>query len=90
VSASPAALFQAADALHRKERAFEEVLIARNGDAVFVIGGRDFDEIGRAFGAGENPLYLRRTLPAKLRRPDGSRAGRTRSTGERTRSRRLS
>jgi hypothetical protein len=41
---------------------------------VFVIGGRDFDEIGRAFGGGENPLYLLRTLPEKLRRPDGSRA----------------
>lgn len=78
VSASAAALFrtlfQAADALHREERAFDEVLIARNGVTVFVIGGRDFDEIGRASGAGENPLYLLRTLPEKLRRPDGSRA----------------
>jgi hypothetical protein len=78
VSASPAgvfrALFQAADVLHRERGAFDEVELARSGDPVFVISGRDFDEIGKSFGAGENPLYLLRTLPEKLRRPDGSRA----------------
>ncbi len=78
VSASPAAVFRAlfevADALHREERVFDEVLIARDGDAVFAMSGRDFDDIGRSFGASENPLYLLRTLPEKLRRPDGSRA----------------
>jgi hypothetical protein len=76
VTASPAdlfrTLFQAADALHARQRAFDKVEIARNGHAVFVINDSEFDEIGGSFGAGENPLYLLRTFPQKLRRPDGS------------------
>lgn len=65
-------LFQAAEAL--KDREFGEVTLARGGKAVFVMSGADFKELGASVAAGENPIYLLRTLPAKLTLPDGRRA----------------
>ncbi len=63
------ALFQAAGALRGSH--FSRVNLARSGHVVFVLSGDDFTEIGQAYEAGENPVYLTRTLPEKLRTKDG-------------------
>lgn len=55
------------------DREFDEVVLAWNGDARFILDGKDFHKIGRT-ASYENPVYTVRTLPEKLRRPDGSRA----------------
>ncbi|WP_298743743.1 hypothetical protein [uncultured Brevundimonas sp.] len=73
------ALFQAAEAL--KGREFGRVTLARQGKAVFVMQGTDFAELGEAFSAGENPVYLLRTLPEKLYLPNGEPAFGTWSGG---------
>ncbi|WP_292029847.1 hypothetical protein [Brevundimonas sp. UBA2416] len=65
-------LFQAAEAL--KDREFGKVTLARGSKAVFVISGADFKQLGESVAAGENPVYLLRTLPEKLMLPDGRRA----------------
>jgi hypothetical protein len=65
------ALFQTAE-IFAGRREFREVRLARSGQVVFVLRGGDFEEIGREFGAGQNPMYLMRTLPGKLYLPDGS------------------
>lgn len=63
-------LFQASQAL--QGRRFSRVVLARSGHAVFVISGEDFASLGGAYSDDENPIYLVRTLPEKLRRPDGT------------------
>ncbi len=78
-SATPAdllrGLFQAADTLSQLNRSFERVILARSGKPVFIMSGEDFRAIGRDYGDGQNPMYLVRTLPEKLRRAsDGQRA----------------
>lgn len=55
------------------EREFDEVVLAWRGEARFILGGDDFREMGRT-ASYQNPVYTVRTLPEKLRRPDGSRA----------------
>jgi len=74
-SASPADLwrgvFQSAAALHDAGLAFDRVVLARSGSPVFVLSGDDFSTLGAEFGGGQNPVYLLRTLPEKLSRPDG-------------------
>ena len=50
------------------------VTLSRRGRPVFIFLGEDFSEIGRLFQAGENPIYLMRTLPERLYRPSGERA----------------
>ena len=67
-------LFQTAAALSESGRRFERVVLARRGDAVFQIKGDDFDQLGREFKGGQNPVFLLRTLPAKLHRPSGEAA----------------
>ena len=64
------ALFQSAEAL--KEREFGKVTLSRGGKAVFVLEGEYFQDMGHAYAAGENPLYMMRTLPENLYEPDGS------------------
>jgi len=63
-------LFQASAAL--EGRRFDRVTLARQGSAVFVMDGADFALLGESFTAGENPIYLIRTLPEKLYLPDGT------------------
>lgn len=63
-------LFEAADTLARLERPFARVILSRKGTPVFELDGEDFLSLGREYGGGENSLYLLRTLPEKLRRPD--------------------
>ncbi|MFV3129553.1 hypothetical protein [Niveispirillum sp. KHB5.9] len=63
------ALLQTASAM--KGRRFEKVILAYRGSTRYVMSGSYFQELGRNFNAGENPLYLMRTLPQNLRKPDG-------------------
>lgn len=72
-------VFQSADAL--SEHNITEVTLARDGKAVFKMDGGDFREMGRAYGLGENPVYLIRTLPEKMHHPDGTAAYATWSGG---------
>jgi hypothetical protein len=67
-------LFQVAEAFHERNRRFSSVILAREGTAVFTIDGADFAELGSEFSAGQNPIYLIRKLPEKLRTPEGGRA----------------
>ena len=67
-------LFQAAAALAESGRSFDRVILARGGDAVFQMKGDDFDQLGREFKSGQNPVFLLRTLPSKLHRPSGEAA----------------
>lgn len=64
-------LIEFADAL--SERKFREVILAWRGEPRFIIDGRDFQSMGRE-APFQNPVYTIRTLPEKLRRPNGSRA----------------
>lgn len=67
-------LFQAAKALHDVGREFDKVILARSSVPVFLLDGDDFDGLGFSYGANENPVYLIRTLPEKLLRPDAAHA----------------
>ena len=73
------ALFQTAEAL--KDREFGQVVLARQGKPVFKMEGAAFTELGQQYAAGQNPVYLIRTLPEQLYRPDGSAAFGTWSGG---------
>jgi hypothetical protein len=68
------ALFQAAEAMHEVGRSFDRVVLARAGTPVFLMKGDDLSTIGAEFAAGQNPVYLIRTLPEKLYRLDGEAA----------------
>ena len=74
-SASPADLWrgvlQSAQALHEAGLTFKRVVLARSSSPVFVMSGSDFATLGAEFAGGQNPVYLLRTLPEKLTRPDG-------------------
>lgn len=67
-------LFQAAEVFHERDRTFDRVEMARGGETVFVLEGDDFATLGSEFAFGQNPVYMIRTLPEKLYRPDGTRA----------------
>jgi hypothetical protein len=77
-SAAPADLwrgvFQSAETLHAAGMDFDQVVLARSGEPVYVMTGADFDTLGAEFQDGQNPVYLLRTLPEKLDRPDGQQA----------------
>jgi hypothetical protein len=64
-------LFQFAEKM--KGTSFEGAELQFRGSPRFKISGADFKYIGSAF-ATENPVYLLRTFPEKLRRPDGTQA----------------
>jgi hypothetical protein len=68
------ALFQSAEAFHESGRKFDKVLLARGGTPVFLITGNEFAALGAEYSAGQNPVYLIRTLPEKLYRPSGEAA----------------
>lgn len=67
-------VLQAARRLHSEGQDFKKVVLARRGVPVFVMDGDDFDRFGAQFAAGENPVFLVRTLPENLRRPNGEAA----------------
>lgn len=77
-SAAPVDLFRAvfhsAEALHTAGRRFDQVILARSRKPVFVMKGEDFSTLGAEFGAGQNPVYLIRSLPEKFYRPSGEAA----------------
>ena len=66
--------FRAAEAMQRGGRTFDRVVLARAGTPVFFLTGEDFRTLGANVAIGENPVYLVRTFPEKLHRPDGSSA----------------
>lgn len=65
-------LFTSAQALHESGRSFSQVILARSHREVFRLPGESFEEIGKLYSEGENPVYLIRTLPEKLTTPDGT------------------
>jgi hypothetical protein len=65
-------LFQSAKALQLSGRRFDRVVLARSGKPVFVMTGDSFLSLGEEFRAGQNPIFLIRTLPEKLHDPDGN------------------
>ena len=54
-----------------QDRGFDDVVLAYRGEPRFMIDGAYFAEIGRS-AATENPIYLMRTFPSRLRRLDGT------------------
>jgi hypothetical protein len=67
-------LFQSAAALAAAGRRFDRVILARGGMPVFMMSGEDFGRLGAEFAAGQNPVFLIRTLPEKFRKPTGESA----------------
>lgn len=65
------ALFQTADTLRSHD--FERVELQHEGTLKFVLPGHDFKKVGEEYAAGQNPVFLLRTFPERLLRPDGSR-----------------
>jgi hypothetical protein len=53
-----------------KDRDFREVRLAYRGDTRFILGGRDFADIGREH-EWQNPVFTLRTFPEKLKTTDG-------------------
>lgn len=62
-------LFVAAEAM--RTRPFDRVLLARNGEGKFWLSGGYFGELGVQYLAGQNPVYLMRTLPQNVQTKDG-------------------
>lgn len=62
-------IFQAAEVF--RERHFTQVRLAFRGSAKFTMDGDDFQQLGRAYASGENPVYLMRMLPEQMKTPDG-------------------
>jgi hypothetical protein len=67
-------LFQSAAAMTAADRKFDRVVLARSGQPIFIIGGEDFNRLGLEFTAGQNPVFLIRTLAEKLLNPTGESA----------------
>jgi hypothetical protein len=67
-------LFQAAKVMSDSGKRFERVVLARTGHPVFHLKGDDFARLGTEFANGQNPVFLIRTLPEKLYRPNGEAA----------------
>ncbi len=55
------------------DREFKNVILAYKGTQKFILSGRDFKMLGITRST-ENPVYLLRTFPEKLRTMDGQRA----------------
>lgn len=71
------ALFQATGAVAQSGQHPTRIVLARAGRPVFHMLGDQAVEIGSAFTASENPVYLIRTLPEKLYEIDGRAAYQT-------------
>lgn len=64
-------LFQYAEQL--KDRHFDRVILAYQGEDRFIIDGDYFQQVGRDY-AFQKPAYMLRTLPENIRTLDGQRA----------------
>ena len=62
-------LLQFSEAL--KERNYSTVILAFRGKDKFVLTGEYFKTLGKEY-SWQNPVYTMRTLPYKVKRPDGS------------------
>ena len=60
--------FQFAEELEGRD--FKEVRLAYRGKTKFILDGDDFGDIGRSYKY-QNPVYIVRTLPEKLKTPSG-------------------
>lgn len=67
-------LFQTAEALYQSNKRFSIVFLSTHGRTIFSMDGSDFYILGREYTNQENPLYLMRTLPEKLKTPSGYKA----------------
>ncbi|MDF1710521.1 MAG: hypothetical protein P1U72_20730 [Paracoccaceae bacterium] len=56
-----------------KDREFREVRLAHKGKTKFILDGDDFQEIGEQL-SWQNPIYLIRTFPERLKTPEGRQA----------------
>lgn len=56
-----------------KDREYKKVVISFQGNEKFYLDGKYFKKLGNEF-AEQNPIYLIRTLPENLYKPDGSKA----------------
>ena len=65
-------LFQIAESLKTTE--FGTVTLAYRGTAKFQLDGAYFKSLGEEVAAGQNPVFLIRTLPQNLKTPDGRNA----------------
>jgi hypothetical protein len=65
------AVLLAGKALNAGSRRFRRVVLSRAGSPVFVLDGHDFQGLANEFSAGRNPVALLRSIPARLRLPDG-------------------
>lgn len=53
-----------------KDHGLSEVRLAYKGETKFILDGDDFKEIGESY-SWQNPVYISRTFPEKLKTPDG-------------------
>ena len=56
-----------------KDREFREVRLAHKGKTKFVLDGDDFQDIGKQL-SWQNPMYLIRTFPERLKTTEGRQA----------------
>lgn len=63
-----------------REKSFERVELRFRGNVKFLLPGSDFRDLGDQYSQ-QNPVYLVRTFPERLKNPDGSRAFPERSGG---------
>ena len=72
---SPADIFRVfLQFAHRmRDKHFDKVQLCFRGKVKFLLPGSDFRELGNQY-SWQNPAYLVRTFPEKLKNPDGSRA----------------
>ncbi len=54
-----------------QSKQFKTVKFEWRGSERYVLSGSDFQELGTALD-GQNPMYIMRTFPEKLTRPDGT------------------
>ena len=73
-------LYQFASQMSGDSR-FKIVKLARNGEVRFLLEGDYFRSIGREYAAGQNPVYLMRTLAQNVYQLDGKAAFGTWSGG---------
>jgi hypothetical protein len=65
-------MFLAAESMYNNGKHFSDVELSRGLTTEYILSGNDFFEIGREYKESENPIYMLRTLPEKLKGRDGS------------------
>jgi hypothetical protein len=73
-------LYQFASRISDEDR-FKVVKLAKGGKVRFLLDGDYFRQVGREYSAGQNPVYLMRTLPQNVHELNGQAAFSTWSGG---------